>query len=314
MKRYIIKRLIILIPVLLIVSVFAFALVRIMPGGAAMAYLQAANIPPTAEAVKAANAALGLDRPVLEQYFTWMSGVLRWDFGVSYINNQISVGHEINGALVKTAYLTSGAVLWSLVIGIPLGIGAAHKPNGKFDFFSRVVSFVSVSTPQFLSGFLFILFFSLYLGWFPSYGAKSFLHYVLPSFTLGIGYITYNSRLLRNSLIENKGYNYVLYARARGLSERAVMNTHVLRNSIIPLVTMICLNIGHMIAGSVLVESVFAIPGMGSLIVGAISSRDYPIIQGWIVVMAIIFLVINLIADIACALANPQVRYKEGGI
>lgn len=310
MKKYIIKRLLVLIPVVLIVSVLAFSLVRILPGGAAMAYLKAANIPPTQEAIAAANTMLGLDEPVIKQYFEWLGGILRWDFGVSYINNQNSVSHEINGALVKTLWLTVGASFFSLLLGVPLGIGAARKPNGAMDNASRVVSFIGSSTPQFLSGFLLVILFSIKLGWLPSYGAKSILHYILPSFTLGLGYVAYNSRLLRNSLVENKGYTYALYAKARGLSERQIMNTHVFHNSVIPLVTMLCLNIGHMVSGSILVENIFAIPGMGSLIISAINNRDYPIIQGWIVVMAIVFLVVNLLADIICAYINPQIRYE----
>lgn len=275
-----------------------------------MAYLKAANIPPTDEAVKAANEALGLNEPILKQFFSWLGGILRWDFGVSYINNQEQVSHEINGALVKTLWLTLGASFFSVFIGVPLGIGAARHPNGGIDHVSRTVSFIGSSMPQFLSGFLLVILFSIKLGWLPSYGAKSVAHYILPSFTLGLGYVAYNSRLLRNNLVENKGCTYALYAKARGLSERRIMNTHVFRNSVIPLVTMLCLNIGHMVSGSILVENIFAIPGMGSLIIGAIGNRDYPIIQGWIVVMAIVFLFVNLIADIICAYINPQIRYE----
>lgn len=310
MTKYIVKRILILIPVLFVVSILAFGMIRIMPGGAAMAYLQASNIPPTEEALAAANETLGLNRPVLEQYFSWLNGVLRWDFGVSYINNQEKVSTLINASLGKTIRLTLGASAWSLLLGIPLGIGAAMKPNGKFDHFSRAISFVGASVPQFLTGFILIMIFSLKLGWLPSYGVKTPLHYLMPTFALGVAYITYNARLLRNSLIENKGYQYVLYARARGLSKKKVMRTHVLRNSIIPLTTVFCLNFGHMMAGSVLVENVFAIPGMGNLIVGAINSRNYPVIQGWVIVMVLIFMLINLLADVLCAVVNPQLRYE----
>lgn len=298
-----------LIPLLLIVSILAFGLVRIMPGGAATAYLTSRNITPTAEAITNAEEQLGLNRPIIIQYLDWLGDALRLDFGISYASNK-AITPEIGGALINTLKLTLVAMLWMLLISIPMGIYSAKKPDGVFDNASRTFAFIGASAPSYLVGFLLILLFSVQLELLPSYGKKELLSYLMPSFTLAMGYIASYSRIMRNSILENVRSNNVLYAHARGLTEHRVFVAHTLRNSLIPVITNFCLSIGGMIAGSVIVENVFSWPGMGRLIVSSINGRDYPMIQAYIVIMAVVYILINLVADIVCAAINPKIRFE----
>ena len=309
MGKYITKRLLQLIPILLIVSILAFGLVHVLPGGAAIAYLTSRNIAPTKEAVAAAEVYLGLNKPILTQYFLWLKDAAVFNFGISYASNK-PITPELMGALRNTLSLTAMALVWLLIIAVPMGVFSAKKPNGPFDHFSRGMAFLGTSAPPFLVGFLLVLLFSVNLNLLPSYGKREFASYLMPSFTLAIGFVTFFSRILRNSLLENIKSTNVLYARARGLTERRIFEAHTIRNSMIPVVTNLCLNIGHMLAGSVIIENVFSWPGMGGLIIDSIGARDYPMIQAYIVVMALLFIILNLIADIICAAINPKIRFE----
>ncbi|MGI5985182.1 MAG: ABC transporter permease [Clostridiales bacterium] len=309
MGKYIAKRLLQLIPLLFIVSILAFGLVRILPGGAAAAYLTARNIAPTKESIAAAEEYLGLNQPLLTQYLLWLKKAASFDFGISYATNK-AITPEIFGALRNTMGLAAMAVVWLILISVPLGIFSAKKPNGAFDHFSRGFAFLCASAPSFLVGFLFVLLFSVKLKLLPSFGKKDFTSYLMPSLTLALGYIASYSRILRNSLLENMGSTNVLYARARGLTEKRIFRAHTLRNSMIPVISNFCLSIGGMLAGSVIVESVFSWPGMGRLIIGSIEARDYPMIQAYIVIMALLYITVNLSADILCAAINPKIRYE----
>lgn len=310
MGKYIAKRILILIPVLLIVSVLVFGLARAMPGGAAMAYLTAANIPPTQEALQAATVKLGLDKPIVIQYLEWLKGVVQLDFGHSYINNK-DVALELFGALRNTLKLALASLFWLILISFPLAIFSALKPNGKFDHFARIFSFLGSSIPAFVLGFIFVMIFSLKLGWFPVAGAQEAKSIVLPSLTLAFGYIATYSRVFRNSLLENINKRYVLYGKARGLNKKDIFKNHVFRNSLIPVVTSLGVSFGGMLAGSVIVENIFSWPGLGSFITGSINNRDFPMIQGYVILMAIIFVFTNLASDIACAALNPRIRLED---
>lgn len=309
MGKYIIKRLLQLIPILLVVSILAFGLVRVLPGGAAVAYLTARNIAPTKESIAAAEEYLGLNQPLLTQYFIWLKGAAAFDFGVSYASNK-AIAPEILGALRNTMGLAAAAMVWLVLISVPLGIFSAKKPNSAFDHFSRGFAFLGASAPSFLVGFLLVLLFSVKLNLLPSFGKRNFTSYIMPSLTLALGYIASYSRILRNSLLENMRSTNVLYARARGLKEKRVFSAHTLRNSMIPVVTNFCLSVGGMLAGSVIVEDVFSWPGMGRLIISSIEARDYPMIQAYVVIMALLYITINLVADILCAAINPKIRYE----
>lgn len=309
MKKYVIKRLLILIPVLFGISLVAFLLVRIMPGDAATAYLNAARIPPTAENIQMAMTNLGLDKPITVQYIDWISNVLKFDFGKSYLTKDL-VSHELISGLKYTLVLAFAALAWLFAISIPLGIYSATHPGGKVDNFGRILGFMGSSMPTFWLGFLLVQLFAIKIGILPVAGASHWTNIILPSITLAFGYIPTYSRILRNSLLENIKSPSVTYARSRGVSEKKIIYSHVLKNSLIPLITSLGMNFGGMLSGSVIVENVFSWPGLGRIIVGSISGRDYPMIQGYIILMAIIFILSNLLADLACASIDPRIRLE----
>ena len=309
MGKFIAKRLLQLIPILFAVSIIAFGLVRVLPGGVAVAFLRAKNITPTAEAVAQAEKTLGLDKSVPEQYLIWVKDAVKLDFGKSYISNK-RITPEVFGSFLNTFGLAAMALVWVVLFSFPLGAISSLRPNGRFDHFSRAFAFVGASAPAFFVGFLLVALFSVKMGWFPSYGKKTFASYILPSLTMSFGFIASYSRILRNSLLDNINSTNVLYAKGRGLSGKRVFFAHILRNSLIPVVTNFCLSFGHMLAGSVIVESVFSWPGMGGLIVSSINGRDYPMIQAYVIVMALLFIGLNLLSDILCALINPKIRFE----
>ncbi len=307
MAKYVIKRLLILIPILFLVSIIAFGLVRMMPGNAEVAYLQAAGIPPTEELIETVRKDMGYDRPLPVQYFEWLGKAIRLDFGVSYATKK-AVGPELMGALRYTAQLAGFSSLIVLGVSIPMGIWSAVKANKAPDNVNRVIAFVGSSMPSFWLGPLLVQLFALALGWLPVQGATSFRHLILPAITMSVLYIATYSRLLRNSLLENMNKRFVTYSRARGISENKIVTNHVLRNSMIPVVTTFGINFGHMIAGSTIVEVLFSWPGLGRLIVGSIAARDFPMIQGYIVLMAVIFILVNLATDLITVALDPRMR------
>lgn len=273
MRRYVFKRLLSLIPILFAVSVIAFLLVRIMPGDAATAYLTSANIPVKDKNIEMAMSNLGLDKPLITQYFYWISDVICLDFGASYITKDL-VFNELISGLKYTIALTIAALFWLFTISVPLGIFSAKYAGKKIDSFGRFFSFLGSAMPSFWLGFLLVQLFSIKLGVLPVAGAEKFPNIILPSITLAIGYIPTYSRILRNSLLENMNQQSVIYARARGIRENRILLNHVLRSSLTPIITSLGMNFGGMLAGSLIVENVFSWPGMGRIITGAISQRD----------------------------------------
>lgn len=309
MKKYVLKRLITLVPILIGISVVAFLLVRIMPGDAATAYLTTANIPVTEKNIQIAMENLGLDKPIMVQYLDWIKNVIQFNLGTSYISKNL-VSEELLSGLKYTMMLAATSLLWIFVISIPLGMYSATRPGKRVDNLSRIFAFIGSSMPTFWLGFLLVQFFSIRLGILPVAGAEKLSNIVLPSITLAFGYIPTYSRILRNSLLENMKSPSVTYARARGISERKILFNNVLRNSLIPIITSLGMNFGGMLSGSVIVENVFSWPGLGRVIVGSISQRDYPMIQGYIILMAVIFILSNLLADLACATIDSRIRLE----
>ncbi|RDY27660.1 ABC transporter permease [Romboutsia weinsteinii] len=309
MKKYVLKRLITLVPILIGISVVAFLLVRIMPGDAATAYLTTANIPVTEKNIQIAMANLGLDKPIIVQYLDWIKNVIQFNLGTSYISKNL-VSQELLSGLKYTMMLAAASLLWIFVISIPLGIYSATHPGKRVDNLSRIFAFIGSSMPAFWLGFLLVQFFSIRLGILPVAGAEKLSNIILPSITLAFGYVPTYSRILRNSLLENMKSPSVTYARARGISERKILFNNVLRNSLIPIITSLGMNFGGMLSGSVIVENVFSWPGLGRVIVGSISQRDYPMIQGYIILMAVIFILSNLLADLACASIDSRIRLE----
>lgn len=309
MGKYALKRLGEMIPLLFLVSVAAFALVRVMPGDAAEAYLNSINAPVTEEALRKVREDLGLEGPLWLQYVRWLGQVLRLDLGVSYMTKK-PVLDQLMGSFRYTMLLTGAAALWILALSLPLGVLAGKRSGGIWDQLIRGLTFLGSSLPSFWLGFLFVELFALKWKLLPVQGAETWRHLILPSATLACSYIAMYTKLVRNGIVENKGKRYAVYGKARGLTERRILWRHVLPNSLTPVLTTFGLSLGGMLSGAVIVENVFAWPGMGRLIVSAVSGRDYPMIQGYILIIAAVFTVLNLGVDLLCAAADPRIRLE----
>ena len=310
MKNYLQRKLLGMLPLLLLVSAAAFALVRLMPGDAATAYLNAMNAPITEAALQKVQKDLGLDKSVAVQYGIWLKQALSLDFGLSYMTKRPVIDELMRG-FYYTAVLTGSAVVWIIVFSLPLGILAGRRPGSFMDQFIRTMTFLGSSLPSFWLGFLLVEFFSLRLKLLPVQGAGTGKHLLLPSITLACSYLAMYTKMLRGGIVEHSGRSYVLYARARGLKKRTILWRHILPNALNPVLTSLGLSLGSMLSGAVIVENVFAWPGMGRVIVRAVAGRDYPVIQGYILVIAAVYIVLNLGVDILCAMLNPGIFTEE---
>ncbi len=307
MIRFTIKRILVLFPILLLVSVVVFLILRLAKGDPAMAYLRMSNIPPTDQALVEARMELGLDKPVPVQYVNWLNKALRLDFGRSYVTGR-PVLEEILHYLPATLILAGAGLFFTLLASIPLGVIAALKKDRLPDHILRAFSFVGVSIPSFWLGFLLVYAFAVKLRWLPTMGRGGVLHMILPVITLSFMSIAINVRFLRANLLENIRSRSTLYARARGISERRIVWVHVMRNSMIPVVTAIGMHLGEMLGGAVLVENIFSWPGVGRFAVQAVFNRDYPVLQCFILMMTTIFVLCNLFVDILYAFIDPRIR------
>ncbi|QDX92228.1 ABC transporter permease subunit [Brevibacillus laterosporus] len=311
MGWFIVKRLTSLLPILFGISLITFILLHLTPGDPAVAYLRASHIPPTDEAVAFLRAELGLDKPLYIQYVNWLGKVVQLDLGISYVSKK-SIWDEIMLHFFPTVQLAFASCILIIVSSLPIGMISAFYKGKLVDQFSRIIAFVSVSMPAFWFGFLLIYFLSVKLDLFPVLGRGTFVHLVLPSLTLAFPYIGTYMRLLRTSTLENLNEPFVVYARARGLRERLIVSRHVLKKSLLPVLTGLGMSLGNMLSGAVIVETVFAWPGMGSLFVTSILHRDYPMIQGCLLFMGVIFVVCNLLVDIAYAFLDPRIQWEGG--
>ena len=309
MGKYIQKRLVGMIVLLFLVSIAAFALVRLMPGDAAFAYLNSINAPVTDAALAKVRAELGLDRPVIFQYTAWLRRVVCLDLGVSFMTKK-PVSGQLLISFRYTMILTAMSAVWIAVLSLPLGIMAGKRPGSAGDQLIRGITFLGSSMPSFWLGFLLVELFALKLKLLPVQGAETFSHLVLPSATLACSYIAKYTKMIRGGIVENMGRRYAVYGRARGLKKNTVLWRHVLPNALNPVFTTLGLSLGSMLSGAVIVENVFAWPGMGRLIVSAVAGRDYPVIQGYILVIAVVYTLLNLGMDILCAAMNPQIRFE----
>jgi len=309
MFRYILRRIGMLIPILFLVSVVVFLMLRLAKGDPAMAYLRLSNIPPTTEALEEARYLLGLDLPVWEQYLRWIGKALQGDFGVSWVTGNPVLG-EILYYLPATLKLTAAALFLTLALSIPLGVLAALRKDGPIDHATRAFAFVGVSMPSFWFAYLLIFVFAVTFKLLPPMGMGSVSHIIMPAMALALMSTAINIRFLRANMLENMHARSVLYARARGLSERRVIWGHVFRNSLVPVVTSIGMHLGELIGGAVVVEMVFAWPGVGRYAVMAIYNRDFPILQCFLLVMTSIFVLCNLLVDILYAWIDPRIRLQ----
>ncbi|MEX3623174.1 nickel ABC transporter permease [Viridibacillus arvi] len=311
MSWFIVKRLTSLVPILLGISIITFILLQLIPGDPAVAYLRLSNIPPTDVAVAELRLKLGLDNPLHIQYLEWLGKVIQLDLGMSYVSKN-TVWDEILLHLIPTIQLTLTALFFIVIISLPIGVLSAIYKGKWIDQFSRIIAYISVSMPTFWFGFLVIFFLSVKLDLFPVLGRGTLAHLILPSMTLAFGYIGTYIRLLRASMLENLNEPFVVYAKVRGLRQRQIMSRHVLKKSILPVVTGLGMSFGNMLGGAVIVETIFAWPGMGQLFVSSILNQDYPMIQGCVLFMSVIFVFCNLLVDVTYSFLDPRIRLEGG--
>ena len=305
MFRYFVMRLLGLVPTLFLVTVCVFFFVHLLPGDPAQL---AAGPEADEETVQMVRERLGLDRPLPEQFVLFVKKTVTGDFGIS-IRSQRPVIDEVADRFGPTLLLTVAAMGWAVVFGLLIGIVSAVKRGGWPDRLGMAFAVSGISMPPFALGILLMEVFSVWLGWFPTVGAESWRHYVLPSITLGAGVAAVMARFTRSALIEVLSEDYVRTARAKGLPARQVLSRHALRNALIPVVTMMGLQFGFLLGGSIVVEKVFNWPGMGRLLVDAVEMRDYPVMQTCVLLFSMEFLLINLAVDLLYGWLNPSIRY-----
>lgn len=306
MIPYILKRLLGVLPTLLIVAVLVFFFVHLLPGDPARL---AAGAEADEQTVELVRRDLGLDQPIHTQFLRFISGAVRGDFGHS-IRTKRPVSDELADRFPYTLWLTLAAMAWSVVIGLGIGIVAAVNRNRWPDRLGMAVAVSGISFPSFALGLLLITVFAVGLGWLPTVGAESWRHYILPSLTLGAGVAAVMARFTRSSFVDVLHEDYIRTARAKGVRERDVVLRHGLRNALIPVVTMMGLQFGFLLGGSIVVEKVFNWPGLGRLLVDAVEMRDYPVIQAEVLLFSVQFILINLVVDVLYGVINPTIRYK----
>jgi peptide/nickel transport system permease protein len=302
---WIVRRVLAVVPVLFGVTLAVFSMLFLVPGDPVKMML--AEFVTNPDQVAQMRAQLHLDEPILQQYGRFVTSAARGDLGTS-IRSRRPVTTEISENVASTAQLAVAAMLVAVVVGVPLGLLAALSRNSWLDVASMGTALLGVSMPSFWLGLLLIFVFSLHLGWFPATGGGDLLHLVLPSITLGTIAAAIIARLTRSSMLEVLGQDYVRTARAKGLGGFAVVVRHALKNALIPIITIFGLQFGNLLAGAVIVETVFSRPGLGRLIVGGILSKDFPLVQGTVLFVATAYVLINLLVDIAYAYADPRIR------
>lgn len=316
MKGYIAKRFLQLIPILIGITFLSFSLMYLAGGDAVTATLENQGVAVSQEIIDAKKHELGLDKPFIEQYGTWLVGLMTGDMGVSYVSDK-EVFATFTSKLPATIVLTIVSVLLTIVISVPLGILAAVKQNRFTDYLIRVLSFIGNSLPNFFVALLLILVFSVCLGCFPVVSSSigktglaslSIQGTILPAFTLAIAMSSKYTRQIRATVLEELNKPYVIGARARGISERTILIKHVLKSCMIMIVTLLALSIGDLLGGTAIVETIFQWDGVGKLAVDSITMRDYPLIQAYVVWMAIIYVMVNLVADLVYHRLDPRVR------
>ena len=311
MLRYLAKRLLYLIPTMFGVSVITFGLINLAPGDPADLILRSEMGEPTVEAVEALRRELGLNAPVHLRYVRWLGKACRLELGQSYRTGR-PVKEEILSRLPATLELAFAALAFMILVALPVGILSALYRHTLFDHLGRLWALIGASLPGFWLGLLFIFFFSVRLDLFPVMGRGSFSHLVLPAVTLGFGLAAVYARILRASILEVLGQDYIRVARARGLKEKWLIGRHVLKNALIPAVTLMGMSFGNLLGGAAIVETIFAWPGVGKFAVDSIFNRDYPVIQGYALFMAVVFVVANLLVDLSYVFLDPRIRLEKG--
>lgn len=305
MFQYILKRLLSTLPVLLGISLLLFFMLRMLPGDPAQVL---AGQMASQEDIKIIRHQLGLDRPIFVQYGLFLSRLAKLDLGRS-ARTQNPVIKEIWARLPNTVLLAVTAITLACLFGIPAGIISAVRPYTWIDYLFTSMALFGISMPVFWLGLMLVVIFSIILQWLPAGGTGSWKHIVLPSFTLAAFVVAFITRITRASMIETLSQDYTTTARSKGLKEQVVIVKHALKNALIPIITVVGLQFGLLLGGAVLTETVFAWPGLGRLIVDSILARDYPVIQGTILIFGLLYILVNLVVDLLYAYIDPRIRY-----
>lgn len=303
MILFLVKRLLQTIPVIIGVTLVVFLIMQMVPGDTAQILAGEGASQTTVENLRKEY---GLDQPLHVQYFDYMSGVMQGDFGNSLRNNQ-SVANEIMARLPITIELAFYSTLITVVLGVIAGIASAVRPNSVSDMTVMIITLLGISFPSFFLGLLLMYIFSVQLGWFPVAGWESVRHMILPAFALGASGAAIVARMTRSSMLEVVRQDYIRTAKAKGLSSYLIIYKHALRNALIPVITVVGLQFGALLGGTVLIESVFAINGLGRLIVESIRMRDLPMVQGGVLVASLVFVFVNLLVDILYKFFNRRI-------
>lgn len=306
MARYLLRRLLLTVPVLLGVATLVFALIHLVPGDPAQSMLGESASPKEIEALQKS---LGLDKPLLTQFRAFLGGAARGNLGTSF-RFGTPVTQEIGKRLGDTALLAVSAMAVAIVVAIPLGIVAAVFRGRVLDHAAMTLALAGISMPSFWLGPLLAILFAVQLGWLPVSGSGTPLHLVLPAVTLGTALSAILARMTRSSVIEELRELYVLAARARGLSQTRAVLRHAFRNSLIPVVTIIGLQFGAVLTGTIITETIFGWPGVGRLLIQAINTRDYPLVQGCILFISVTYVAMNLVTDLTYGFLDPRIRFE----
>lgn len=305
MTQYILRRLLALIPILIGVSIIIFLVMRLVPGDPAR---QTLGPEATGEQVEVLRKAWRLDEPLPIQYIAWLQRAVEGDLGRSTVS-RVPVTEEILTRLPATLNLTLASMAVAIIFGLLFGIISAIRHNTLIDRGTMLLALIGICTPSFWLGLILLLIFSVRLGWFPSTGAGGISHLVLPSVTLGVGAAAVIARVTRSSMIDVFSEDFIRTARAKGLAERMVVVRHALKNALIPIITILGLEFGGLLAGAVITETVFSYPGIGQLLIKSINNRDFPIVQGALLLFAVQFVLVNLIVDLLYAKVDPRISY-----
>ncbi len=313
--EYFLKRVLLFVPIMWGVSVFVFLIVHLVPGSPAVTML---GVQATPELVEEIERDLGLHRPLPIQYVEWITGVLQGDLGHSYSNRR-----PVAGILAERFWISLQLVLMTMPVAfmfaIPLGIAAALKKHTRVDYASMGIGVIGVSIPTFFSAVLLMAVFAVWLGWLPVSGyvspredlVESIRHMILPVMSMALVAIAVMMRMMRSSMLDTIGEEYVRFLKAKGMSRRTIMLGHALKNSFIPVITIMGLQFGYMLSGAVVIEEIFAIPGLGRTILQAVLQRDYPLVQGSVLLIALWFAVVNLVTDLAVAYLDPRIMEDD---
>ena len=317
MRQYALKRIALIIPTVLLVSIIVFTVMRLLPGDPALVILSEGDASFTQEELEDLRRQLGTDRPIVVQYVDWIGGLIQGDLGTSIWRSGQPVSKLVGDRIFRTLELAVLAIVIAVLFAVPLGVVSAIKPDSMIDYLARIVSLVGISVPTFFAGLLVVLVLSRGFNWLPPLGYadlwddpwKNVQQMFLPALALGFYDMAFIARVTRSSMMEIIREDYMRTARAKGLAERIVLVRHGLKNAVLPILTISGWQFGRLFGGTVIIESIFKVPGIGTLLIETVFQRDFPTIQAIIIVIAVSIVIINLLVDLLYGLLDPRIRY-----